>query len=148
MHFHFLLTISCVYVSHYQILMPMWKGWCNSSGFRGRRVDRSEWSPLPKRIGKSCALFSNRSFFVLSIFKNKSDTNLCHQSLIAFTNTYEVTISVVIHRWRSLHPNVTNMRYSKGRVPYEGEYIVCFLCEPYQKLNLSWFQHIIQMKPH
>ena len=93
----------------------MWEKGYNSSGFRWRWVDRGEWSPLPpKSIESSCSLFSSRSFFVLSIFKLWSNTNLFHQSLIAFTNIHEVPISVVGHPWRSLHPNLISVRYSKG----------------------------------
>lgn len=43
----------------------------------------------------------------------------------AFTNIYEVPIWVVGHLWRSLHSTVTNVRYSKGCVLYEGERITC-----------------------
>ena len=43
--------------------------------------------------------------------------------MIAVTNIYEVSISVVGHLQRLLHRNVTNVRYYKGCLSYEGECI-------------------------
>lgn len=48
------------------------------------------------------------------------------QSKFDCLHKYEMAISLVGHLWRSLHPNVTNVRYFKGCVPYEGECIVCY----------------------
>ena len=48
------------------------------------------------------------------------------QSKFDCLHKYEMAISLVGHLWRSLHPNVTNVRYFQGYVPYEGECIVCY----------------------
>lgn len=65
----------------------------------------------------------------------------------AFTNIYEVPIWVVGHLWRSLHSTVTNVRYAKGCVFYEGERIICcFLWALSEVQALQWwFDRIIQL---
>ena len=86
-----------------------------------------------KRIEKSYTSFSARSLFVLGILEQKPGTNLCHQ---VWLPSQIYLWSAHLSGWSSLHPNVTNVRYSKGYLPYEDVWIVFCLCELYQKPEL------------
>lgn len=78
-----------------------------------------------KRIEKRCTSFSARSLFALGILEQQSDTKLCHK---VWLSSQIYLWSAHLSGWLSIHPNVTNVRYSKGCLPYEDVWIVfCFV---------------------